>query len=189
MKVEDTELIEQVGDEYHIRINKIPKPNDDVKPIGADLKADDLLIERNSELTAASFALLASVNHSRVSVYAKPKISILSTGDELLVADDAYRLPCIYDSNRTLLKNLLASKHYTALCDLGIANDELNSLYHKLLDAFEQSGNCLPSKGVRGVKNFNFLIFPFSVHITTRLQADYRRLATNLQPFNSLLKR
>lgn len=142
MKVEDTELIEQVGDEYHIRINKMPKPNDDVKPIGADLKAGDLLIEPNSELTAASFALLASVNHSRVRVYEKPKISILSTGDELLVAGDAYRLPCIYDSNRTLLKNLLASKNYTALCDLGIANDELNSLYHKLLDAFEQSGNC-----------------------------------------------
>lgn len=142
VKVEDTELIEQVGDEYRIKINKVPKPNDDVKPIGADLKADDLLIERNSELTTASFALLASVNHSRIAVYAKPKISILSTGDELLVAGNAYRLPCIYDSNRTLLKNLLASKHYTELRDLGIASDEPNSLYHKLIDAFEQSGNC-----------------------------------------------
>ena len=153
MKVEDTELLEQVGDEYRIKINKIPRPNDDVKPIGADLKVDDLLIEANSELTAASFALLASVNHSRVRVYAKPKISILSTGDELLVAGNAYRLPCIYDSNRTLLKNLLASKNYTELRDLGIANDELNSLYHKLIDAFEQSGNCF-----LGFKNINLLM-------------------------------
>ena len=110
-------------------------------PIGADLKADDLLIERKSELTTASFALLAPVNHSRIAVYAKPKISILSIGDELLAAGNAYRLPCIYDSNRTLLKNLLASKHYTELRDLGIAGDEPTSLYHKLIDAFEQSGN------------------------------------------------
>lgn len=68
MKVEDTELIEQVGDEYRIKINKIPLPNDDVKQIGADLREDDLLIEMNSELTAASFGLLASVNYHFVTL-------------------------------------------------------------------------------------------------------------------------
>lgn len=140
VKVEDTELVKQVGDEYQIKINKIPKPNDDIKQIGADLKHHDLLIEKNSELTPASLALLASVNHKFVKVYEKPKISILSTGDELLVAGNAYRLPCIYDSNRSLLKNLLASKHYTRLYDLGIAKDEPNSLYNKIIDAFEATG-------------------------------------------------
>lgn len=80
------------------------------------------------------------MNHHFVKVYAKPRISILSTGDELLVAGNAYRFPCIYDSNRTLLKNLLASKHFDKLNDLGIAKDELTSLYNKLIDAFETTG-------------------------------------------------
>ena len=146
VKVEDTELVKQVGDEYQIKINKIPKPNDDIKQIGADLKHHDLLIEKNSELTPASLALLASVNHKFVKVYEKPKISILSTGDELLVAGNAYRLPCIYDSNRSLLKNLLASKHYTRLYDLGIAKDEPNSLYNKIIDAFEATGKLCVKK-------------------------------------------
>ena len=92
-------------------------------------------------------------------MYDKPKISVLSTGDELLVAGDKYRLPCIYDSNRPLLKNLLASKHYTKLIDLGVASDDLNSLYHKLIDAFEQSDILITSGSVSmGEKDYLKLI-------------------------------
>lgn len=140
IKVEDTELIKQIGDVYQIKINKMPKPNDDIKPIGCDLKSQDLLIERNTELRSNSFGLLASVNCNRIKVYEKPEISILSTGDEILIAGQSHRLSCIYDSNRTLIKNLLASKHFNRLIDLEIAADDLNSIYNKLVDAFEVTG-------------------------------------------------
>lgn len=104
---------------------------------------NELLLRKDTELRAASFALLASVNHEKVKVYKKPKISILSTGDELITAGNEYRLPCIYDSNRSLIKNLLASKHFKDLIDLGIADDELDSLNRKLVDAFERTGKFL----------------------------------------------
>jgi molybdopterin molybdotransferase len=51
---------------------------------GAEARLDGVLLERGVLLNDAAVALAASVGKARVEVFAKPRVAILSTGDELV---------------------------------------------------------------------------------------------------------
>lgn len=55
-----------------------------VRPRGEDMKRGDRVLDRGRVLSAADVGLLATVGHARVSVIRRPRVGILSTGDELV---------------------------------------------------------------------------------------------------------
>jgi molybdopterin molybdotransferase len=56
-------------------------------PRGAEALAGQVLLERGGRLDHAGVALAASVGKSRVQVFRKPRVAVLSTGDELVEID------------------------------------------------------------------------------------------------------
>jgi molybdopterin molybdotransferase len=65
----------------------VPRPvreGDFVRPRGEDMKRGDRVLDRGRVLSAADVGLLATVGHARVSVIRRPRVGILSTGDELV---------------------------------------------------------------------------------------------------------
>jgi molybdopterin molybdotransferase len=65
----------------------VPRPvpeGDFVRPRGEDMKRGDRVLDRGRVLSAADVGLLATVGHARVSVTRRPRVGILSTGDELV---------------------------------------------------------------------------------------------------------
>ncbi|HYE92762.1 MAG TPA: gephyrin-like molybdotransferase Glp, partial [Terriglobales bacterium] len=56
---------------------------DYVRPRGEDLKAGDVVLEPGAALGPAEIGLLATVGVSQVLVYRRPRVAILSTGNEL----------------------------------------------------------------------------------------------------------
>jgi molybdopterin molybdotransferase len=65
----------------------VPRPvreGDFVRPRGEDMRRGDRVLERGRVLTAADIGLLATVGGSPVSVIRRPRVGILSTGDELV---------------------------------------------------------------------------------------------------------
>ena len=66
---------------------RVPRPvaaGDFVRPRGEDMKRGDHVLDRGRVLSAADVGLLATVGHARVSVIRRPRVGILSTGDELV---------------------------------------------------------------------------------------------------------
>ncbi|HEY7041521.1 MAG TPA: gephyrin-like molybdotransferase Glp [Methylomirabilota bacterium] len=59
-------------------------PGDFVRPRAEDMARGDRVLERGRVLSAADIGLLATVGRARVSVIRRPRIGILSTGDELV---------------------------------------------------------------------------------------------------------
>ena len=57
---------------------------DFVRPRGEDMKRGDRVLERGRVLSAADIGMLATVGKSPVSVIRRPRVGILSTGDELV---------------------------------------------------------------------------------------------------------
>ena len=55
---------------------------------GTDQKSGDLLIAKGTQISAAEIAILATVGKSKVTVKNKPKVAIISTGDELVDVED-----------------------------------------------------------------------------------------------------
>jgi molybdopterin molybdotransferase len=79
-------------------------PNQHVGRQGADLKAGDVAVAQGTLLTPARVGALAAAGLAQVDVYAKPRVAILSTGNE--VAEPGTPLPPghIYDINRYALE-------------------------------------------------------------------------------------
>lgn len=68
----------------------IPRPltsGENVSPQGAEAGRNEILLEPGRRLGFAEIALLATVGRPRVSVYRKPEVAILATGDEIIEVD------------------------------------------------------------------------------------------------------
>ena len=100
--------------------------NENVREVGSDTEKGDVVLKKGEEVTAVGgeLGLLASVGRSQVSVYRKPIVGILSTGDEIIAHDrqGSLRLGEVRDSNRPTLISAVRGWGYE-IVDLGIASD------------------------------------------------------------------
>jgi molybdopterin molybdotransferase len=90
---------------------------------GADCAAGRIVLARGTKLEAPQLAVAASVGASRVDVFAKPRVAVLSTGDELVHVDETPGPSQIRNSNNIMLAALLRRVGCDVI-DLGIARDE-----------------------------------------------------------------
>jgi gephyrin len=102
------------------------QPGENVREIGSDVSAGDVILQKGETITAegGELGLLASVGTMEVSVYRKPVVGVLSTGDEIIPHDQPgeLRLGEVRDTNRPTLLTLVRAQGFEAV-DLGIASD------------------------------------------------------------------
>lgn len=91
------EAISRVGDT--ITISSALRAGDNVVPRGEDIDRGEKVLERGSNITPAAVGLLASLGLQRVKVFKKPRVAVISTGDELLDLGEPLRPGKIYNSN------------------------------------------------------------------------------------------
>ena len=129
--VEDTVLKSKTDDgaeekEVEILTGAI-KPGENVREVGSDVQAGDVIMRKGEGITAVGgeFGLLASVGTREVSVYRKPVVGVLSTGDEIVQhdRDGDLRLGEVRDTNRPTLLTAIKGTGFEAV-DLGIASDK-----------------------------------------------------------------
>ena len=77
-----------------------------VREAGADISAGARVLPDGHELSPHDLALLASLGFARLPVSPRPRVAVLSTGDELLDLGDALRPGAIRDSNLPMLSLL-----------------------------------------------------------------------------------
>ena len=75
-------------DEKTVAVYKPAAPNTGVMNRGDDFKKDQQLFEKGHRITVKDVGMLASVGKTEVTVFSKPKISIISTGDEIIDIGD-----------------------------------------------------------------------------------------------------
>ncbi|HEY8216457.1 MAG TPA: gephyrin-like molybdotransferase Glp, partial [Acidimicrobiia bacterium] len=117
-----------------------------VRGAGGDLRAGQIVFETGTLLSAAAIGVLASVGASTVSVVPRPRVGVLSTGDEL-VESGPLAPGKIRDSNRPMLVGLARDAGFEAI-DLGIAVDDEERIVATLEDAFRRCDAVLTSGGV-----------------------------------------
>jgi len=90
----------------HLSAQMPPEPGQFLDPAGIDLPRGARVVSRGEILTPARLGLLASVGRARVRVVGRPRVALLSSGDELLAPGEPFRPLRIYDSNTTTLRAL-----------------------------------------------------------------------------------
>jgi molybdenum cofactor synthesis domain-containing protein len=102
--VEATELAED-----HVVIHQEEvSPGENVRAIGSDIKAGERVLRAGTHLGFAEIGLLASMGITPVPVMRRPRVSVLSTGDELREPEEATGPGQIRDANRFSLSAALS---------------------------------------------------------------------------------
>ncbi len=78
-----------------------------VRPVGEDIQAGQRLLAAGRQISAADMGLLAAIGQAEVRVRRRPRVAVVSTGDELIAIDAPLEPGKIRDSNRYALSGLI----------------------------------------------------------------------------------
>ncbi len=144
VRVEDTELLRPGS----VRVTVPTAVGTSVRPAGGDVASGSLVFPAGTELTPPHLGMLAAIGQAQPLVYRRPRVAILSTGDEVVPPDTTELEPGhIRDTNRPLLRSLLAELGVDVM-DRGIVGDDSSLLRSTLLDALGSCDAILTSGGV-----------------------------------------
>jgi len=138
-----------------IIIKEFPlKKEQNIRPVGDEIKSGELLLPKGIRLNPASIAVLQSQGLQEVSVSKKPNIGILVTGTELIEPGQVLKYGQIYESNSAALVNAL--KKYSYLVQtVSKAEDDYNLLLKKLESLFNTNDVVIVSGGI-SVGDYDF---------------------------------
>ena len=118
-----------------------------IRRAGSDVVAGDRLLVRGTRLRAFELGWLAACGIESVRVYARPRVGLFATGDELREPGSVLEFGQIYESNRLALHSL-AQELPVEIRDLGILPDDKETLTRVLEEAASAHDALITSGGV-----------------------------------------
>ncbi len=130
------EYTERISDR-RVRILNGVRIGQSIQPAGTECREGDRILDSGREIQAPEIGVLASVGCSRVQVSRRPRVAILSTGDELVAVDQKPGRAQIRNSNSlTLFAQVRAAGGEPEM--LGIVSDDVGVLARKIGQALER---------------------------------------------------
>ncbi len=111
-----------------------PASPKDIRPQGDDLRRGEVYLRQGDLLTPGRLGLAAAMGYPRLPVYARPRVGILSTGDEVVEPGEALPPGGVYNSNAYSLLGLVREAGGEAVL-LGKVDDRPEALLRRLEEA------------------------------------------------------
>jgi putative molybdopterin biosynthesis protein len=103
--IEHTELIEHMP---AIELRRPVTPGQFISYAGSDIARGETLMRKGQVIGSREVGMLAACGLAEIEVVRRPKVAVLSTGDELVALGDALRPGGVYDSNGAILAAAIA---------------------------------------------------------------------------------
>ena len=103
--IEHTELLEQGAPRIAISIElrRAAAPGQFVSYAGSDIARGETLLRRGTRIGSREIGMLAACGLASVDVVRRPKVAVLSTGDELVAPGSPLKPASVYDSNGAII--------------------------------------------------------------------------------------
>lgn len=148
-----------------VEIHRGVSPWQNVIQIGDDIKQGELVFKRGRRLRAHDLGALTGVGISSVSVYRRPRIALISTGDEIVDADTVPSPGQVRNINQHSLAGLI-EECGGELKDWGVVRDDRGALKYAIGEALARADLVLlsggSSMGAKDIALETILSFPDS---------------------------
>jgi len=130
----------------YVYVYKPVAPMQNIASAGSDIMAGELLVRKGTVITAREIGLLSAVGVDKVKVFKKPKVAVISTGNEIVEIGKELEAGKIYDINLYTL----SAKVLECGCipiPLGIAKDSYEDLKAKIEEGLKRADVVITSGG------------------------------------------
>ena len=122
-----------------------------IAKVGSDIKVGELLLKSFTQITPDKIGVLSAIGLKEVPVFKKPRVAIISTGNEIISNDEELTYGKIYDINSQTISSAVKSCGCLPL-HTEIVKDDYNSLKDKInefkdVDLFITSGSTSAGTG------------------------------------------
>jgi molybdopterin molybdotransferase len=142
------------GEGGEVLVNREAREGDNIRKAGEDFKEGDVVLKKGALIRPAEVAMLATVGAGFVFVHKRPRVAVVSTGDELIDVNEDPGPGRIINSNGYAVSALVRECGGEPV-DFGIARDTKESLSEKLRHAAE--ADCVISSGGVSVGDYDFV--------------------------------
>jgi len=146
------EEVERSGDD--ILVFKRYPHNKNIRAAGEDVQAGQEILARGTVLRPQEIGMLAALGRISVTVHRRPRVAILSTGDEVIEVDAPWQPGKIRDANS--YSNAAQVLRYGGVpLLLGIARDDVTELTDRIRAGLEQGADLFLTSGGVSVGDFD----------------------------------
>lgn len=139
------EYTEKIGD-YKVEVYSSLSPGENVSKKGEDVKKGDRILSKGTLLQPQDIGILAAIGKGEVKVVRRPRVAVLSTGNELVELGENVKLGKIIDSNRLILMAMVRELGGEPV-DFGIARDNIGEIRSKIASGIQNNDMVLVSGG------------------------------------------
>lgn len=131
------------------------KPETNVRPVGEQISVGELALEKGTLLNAAAIGFLAGLGFTSATVFQKPNVGIVVTGNELVKPGEPLEYGKVYESNGIMLATALKEAYFENVA-LYEVNDDFENTKNKLAEALSENEVVLVSGGI-SVGDYDFV--------------------------------
>jgi putative molybdopterin biosynthesis protein len=142
--IEQTELIEE--GHPRIELRRAATPGQFVSYAGSDIARGETLLRRGTRISAREIGILAACGLGRIEVVRRPRVAVISTGDELVEPGSPLRPAGVFDSNGAIIAAAVAEAGGEALV-YGSLRDDAAVLERTVREALAASDIVVLSGG------------------------------------------
>ncbi len=119
-----------------VEVFRAVAPGENVMAAGSDIMRGELVLRRGQRVTPRELGVLAALGLGSVKLYRKPRVAIISTGNELTPLGAPLEFAKIYDINASSLAGMVVESGGTPLL-LGVAGDSREEIEAKIREGLE----------------------------------------------------
>jgi putative molybdopterin biosynthesis protein len=130
--------------EGRVEVYSSVTPGENVMATGTDIMIGEYLLKKYRKITLREVGVLAAVGRRRVKVFGKPKVAIISTGNELQEPGTSLTTARIYDVNLYALAAAVSESYGTPIC-MGVARDDEDTVKEMVIEGLQRADIVLTS--------------------------------------------
>ena len=127
-------------------VRRAVTPGSGVAWAGTDICTGQTVLRRGTVLSSRETGVLAAIGVAEVAVWRRPRVGVMSTGDELIAPGEPMRPGMVYDSNARIIADAIDELGAEPLA-LGIVRDDVDRLRQSLRRALDECDMVLLSGG------------------------------------------